>query len=210
MLLTKNLKLLGQGTQKIVFEHPVYSDKIIKIMNPKHATADGARARQHYLRAHRSQGIYKQFRRELLQYLQLCKNSYAKLNYTFPIETVYGMIGTDQGLALVAEKITSPNGSVVSVYDLDEDNSFNKSHADALDKFFNECCNLHVVFGEVNIAGIMYTEQRHGIPEFVLVDGIGDKLLIPFRSMSKTINSRKVRKVEAKIKSKIKYYNIGQ
>ncbi|GAF52288.1 YrbL family protein [Psychrobacter sp. JCM 18900] len=210
MLLTKNLKLLGQGTQKIVFEHPVYSDKIIKIMNPKHATADGARAKQHYLRAHRSQGIYKQFRRELLQYLQLCKNSYAKLNYTFPIETVYGMIGTDQGLALVTEKITSPNGSVVSVYDLDEDNSFNKSHADALDKFFNECCNLHVVFGEVNIAGIMYTEQRHGIPEFVLVDGIGDKLLIPFRSMSKTINSRNVRKVEAKIKSKIKYYNIGQ
>nr|WP_305080044.1 YrbL family protein [Psychrobacter sp. JCM 18900] len=57
---------------------------------------------------------------------------------------------------------------------------------------------------------MMYTEQRHGIPEFVLVDGIGDKLLIPFRSMSKTINSRNVRKVEAKIKSKIKYYNIGQ
>lgn len=210
MLLTKNLKFLGQGTQKIVFEHPVDSDKIIKIMNPKHATADGARAKQHHLRAHRSQGIYKQFRRELLQYLQLCKSSYAKLTYTFPIETVYGLIGTDQGLGLVTEKITSPNGSVVSVYDLNEDNSFDQIHANALDNFFNECCNLHVVFGEVNIAGIMYTEQRHGIPEFVLVDGIGDKLLIPFRSMSKTINSRNVRKVEAKIKSKIKYYNIGQ
>ena len=210
MLLTKNLKFLGQGTQKIVFEHPADSDKIIKIMNPKHATVDGARARQHHLRAHRSQGIYKQFRRELLQYLQLCKSSYTKLTYTFPIETVYGLIGTDQGLGLVTEKITSPNGSVMSVYDLNEDNSFDQTHANALDKFFDECCNLHVVFGEVNIAGIMYTEQRHGIPEFVLVDGIGDKLLIPFRSMSKTINSRNVRKVEAKIKSKIKYYNSGQ
>lgn len=56
----------------------------------------------------------------------------------------------------------------------------------------------------------MYTEQRHGMPEFVLVDGTGDKLLIPFRSMRKTINSRNVRKVEAKIKSKIKYYNSEQ
>ena len=69
---------------------------------------------------------------------------------------------------------------------------------------------MHIVFGEVNIAGIMYTEQRQGMPEFVLVDGIGDKLLIPFRSMSKTINSRNVRKVEAKIRSKIKYYDSEQ
>jgi len=59
------------------------------------------------------------------------------------------------------------------------------------------------VFGEVNIAGIMYTEKRQGFPEFVLVDGIGEKLLIPFRAMSKTINSRNVKKVEREIKSKL-------
>jgi len=49
----------------------------------------------------------------------------------------------------------------------------------------------------------MYTEKRQGFPEFVLVDGIGEKLLIPFRAMSKTINSRNVKKVEREIKSKL-------
>jgi len=206
MLLSKNLKLLGQGTQKIVCEHPDDANKVIKVMKPEHATADGGRAGQHYMRAHRSQGIYRQFRRELLQYLQLCKNNYDDHKFIFPVETTYGFIATDQGLGLITEKITSPTGSPVTLYEISTQNLFNDKHKKALDQFFDECRKLHVVFGEVNIAGIMYTEQRQGIPEFVLVDGIGEKLLIPFRAMSKTINSRNVRKVENKIKSQLSYY----
>ena len=52
----------------------------------------------------------------------------------------------------------------------------------------------------------MYTEQRRGFPEFVLVDSIGEKLLIPFRAMSKSINSRNVRKIEKHIKNQINDY----
>lgn len=92
----KDLNLLGKGTQKLVFEHIESPDKVIKIMRPENATADGARVGQHYLRAHRSQGIYRQFRRELIQYLQLCKTNFYEKNYTFPIETVHGFVGTDE------------------------------------------------------------------------------------------------------------------
>ncbi len=206
MISTKTLTLLGQGTQKLVYEHPDNSNKVIKIMKSEHATPDGGRSGQHKLRAHRSQGIYRQFRRELLQYLQLCKSHYGELKFTFPIETVYGFIATDQGLGLVTERVTSPNGKVFSVYDLVKEGLFTEKHAKALDQFFDKCCDMHVVFGEVNIAGIMYTEQRQGYAEFVLVDGIGEKLLIPFRSMSKTINARNIRKVERHIKGHIPFY----
>lgn len=206
MLFTHNLKKIDAGTQKDIYEHPSETDKIIKIMKSEHATPDGGRAGQHKLRAHRSQGIYRQFRRELLQYLQLCKSHYGALKFTFPIETVYGFVATDQGLGLVTERVTSPSGRAFSVYDLVKEGLFTDRHAAALDQFFNECCDMHVVFGEVNIAGIMYTEQRQGKPEFVLVDGIGEKLIIPFRSMSKTINTRNIRKVERHIKSQIPFY----
>lgn len=207
MYFIKNLNLLGEGTQKLVFQHPESADKVIKIMRPENSTADGARVGQHYLRAHRSQGIYRQFRRELLQYLQLCKTNFHEKNYTFPIETVYGFVGTDLGLGLVTEKIISPSGTPKTLSYLSSHDEFTAKHANALDQFFNECCQLHIVFGEVNIAGLMYTENRRGRPEFVLIDGIGEKLIIPFRSMSKTINTRNVRKVERKIKSKISFYN---
>jgi len=206
MVLVENLKLLGQGTQKLVYEHPTDSNKIIKIMKPENATTDGGRAGQHKLRAHRSQGVYRQFRREVLQYLQLCKNNYSDQKFIFPIETTYGFVATDKGLGLVTEKIVSPTGTSLTLVNLNSENKFNKDHAEALNRFFNDCCELHVVFGEVNIAGIMYTEQRLGVPEFVLVDGIGEKLIIPLRAMSKTINNRNIRKVEKKIKSQLSYY----
>lgn len=69
MVLVEKLKFLGQGTQKLVYEHPDDPQKVIKIMKPENATIDGGRANQHHLRSHRSQGIYRHFRRELLQYL---------------------------------------------------------------------------------------------------------------------------------------------
>ncbi len=206
MILTKDLKLIDEGTQKRVFQHPEDNFKVIKVMKSEHATEDGGRKGQHNLRAHHAQGIYKQFRRELLQYLQLCKTNYGKKRFVFPIETVYGFIATDEGLGLVTEKVLGPNNKPITLYELEKQQLFTEKHAVALDRFFEECIDLHIVYGEVNIAGIMYTEQRQDRPEFVLVDGIGEKLVIPFRAMSKTINTRNIRKVEDKIKSQITYY----
>lgn len=203
MIQIEQLTLLGQGTQKLVYQHPEDSDKVIKLMRPENATADGGRASQHPIRSNRHQGIYRQFRRELLQYLQLCKNNYAQKQFIFPIETVYGFISTDKGLGLVTEKIISPNGESLTLENLVNQGLFGDEQKKALDQFFDDCCNYHVVFGEVNVGGIMYTESRQNRPEFVLVDGIGEKLVIPFRAMSRSINTRNIRKVEEKIKTKL-------
>ena len=70
------LQLLGQGGYKIVYQHPTEHDKAIKIMNPNRFTADGEWAHLKGFKRTHAQGPYKQFRREILQYLQLCKNHY--------------------------------------------------------------------------------------------------------------------------------------
>ncbi|MUG31812.1 YrbL family protein [Psychrobacter sanguinis] len=203
MIAVEELVLLGKGTQKLVYAHPEDDNKVIKIMRPENATVDGGRATQHHLRSHRLQGIYRQFRRELLQYLQLCKNNYSKKQFLFPVETVYGFIGTNKGLGLVTERIISPNGEALTLEALVNKGQFFENQKKALEQFFNDCCDYHIVFGEVNIAGIMYTESRQDRPEFVLVDGIGEKLIIPFRAMSKSINARNIRKVEERIINQI-------
>ncbi|KAF7276092.1 hypothetical protein GWI33_010929 [Rhynchophorus ferrugineus] len=119
------------------------------------------------------------------------------------METVYGFEQTDQGLALVTEKIIAPSGKSMTLDEICNERNFDHKHGIALQQFFNDCCSLHLVFGEVNKAGIMYTEQRNDRPEFVLVDGIGEKLFIPFRAMSRRINANYVRKVENKIKTQL-------
>lgn len=103
----------------------------------------------------------------------------------------------------MTEKVISPNGESLTLEDVVNQGLFSDEQKRALDQFFDDCCNYHVVFGEVNIGGIMYTESSQNRPEFVLVDGIGEKLVIPFRAMSKSINTRNIRKVEEKIKTKL-------
>jgi hypothetical protein len=198
-----NLTLLGKGGYKLVYQHPTQPDKAIKVMNRNRISENGDWAHLGRLKRSHAQGVYKQFRRELIQYLQLCKNHYKTNTFSFPIETPFGFVETDQGLGLIVEKIISPNGKGITLYELCRTHQFNDTHAQALKEFFDACCELHIVYGEVNIAGIMYTEQRNAKPEFVLVDGMGDKLFIPLRSMSKSLNAKNVRKIEMKIRQEM-------
>lgn len=170
------LQPLGQGGYKIVYQHPTEHDKAIKIMNPNRFTADGEWAHLKGFKRTHAQGPYKQFRREILQYLQLCKNHYRQNRFQFPVETPYGLVQTNKGLGLVVEKIVSPTKQGVTLAKLCQTHQFTEQHAKALDQFFNDCCELHIVYNDVNIEGIMYTETRSNQPEFVLVDGMGEKL----------------------------------
>lgn len=199
----EQLKRLGQGCSKIVFQHPIYPSKVIKIMNPTLIHNDGGFKKHNKIKRQFAQGAYRQFRREFIQYLQLCKNHYKNNRFIFPVETIYELVHTDQGLGLVVEKIISPNGEGLTLNDLCNRKEFGDKHAQALDSFFDACCDLHIIFGEVNISGIMYTEERNNKPEFVLVDGMGEKLFLPLRAMSKKINAYNVRKVESKIKNRM-------
>lgn len=203
MIFVKDLKIIGKGTSKNVYQLPGDEEKLIKLMNPANVSDDGGFANHGFLKRKMFQGIYRQFRREIIQYLQLCKRFYKNNIFLFPMETPYGFVHTDQGLALVVEKIVGPSGRGETVSDLCKSGDFKEKHARALQQFFNDCCEMHIVFGEVNPAGIMYTESRRGIPEFVLVDGMGEKLFIPLRAMSQRINASYVRKVEARIKQKL-------
>ena len=194
---------IGSGTVKNVYQHPHEKGKIIKLIKPELVDAEGKFAKHGSLKGNLHQGVYRQFRREVIQYLQLCKNAYTENRYVFPIETPYGFIHTNQGLGLVTEKIQGDGGQVMTLEDLAKARLLEPKHTEALARFFDECVQLHVVFGEVNYAGLLYTEQRSGRPEFVLVDGIGEKLLIPMRAMFRSVNAAYIRKVQARIQMQL-------
>lgn len=209
MIKIKNCKKIGQGTVKDVYQHPVHEDQVIKIIKPSLVAGDGGFAKHGAFKRSMYQGIYRQFRREFIQYLQLCKNNYGQGKFTFPVETPYGLVATDQGLGIVVEKILAPDGQGWTLEDLAKGPGLSPNHHEALAHFFDECVRLHIVFGEVNYAGLMYTESRTGSPEFVLVDGIGEKLLIPVRAMSSRINARYVRKVQQRIMQQLQALGQG-
>lgn len=197
---------IGQGMVKNVYQHPQYDQKVIKTIRPELVSDDGGFALHGFIKRNRFQGIYRQFRREIQQYLQLCKNAYGTGQFQFPIETPHGLVGTSEGLGLVVEKLVAPDGKCQTLGDLASGPGLNSGQEEALDRFFDDCARLHVVFGEVNSGGLMYTEARSGRPEFVLVDGIGEKLLIPVRAMSATISASYVRKVQKRLMEQVERF----
>lgn len=207
MIQVEDLELIGSGGYKKVFQHPTDENKLIKVMRPERVGPDGGFKKHGRFKRNSMQGVYRQFRRELIQYLQLCKSDYAKKTYQFPIETPYELIATSVGLGLVVEKIISPSGKTQSLGYLTKNKLLETKHFDALKKFFQDCRDLHVVYGEVNADGIMYTEHRSGRPEFVLVDGIGERLAIPVRSWFKVNNDRYISKIEKKIYTQLEQKN---
>lgn len=199
MLSVESCVRVGQGTIKNVYQHPHDPHKVIKTIRPELVADDGGFASQGPRRRALFQGAYRQFRRHLLQYLQLCKSTRGSGQFSFPIETPTGLIGTTEGLGLITEKVIAPDGKCWTLHNLATGPGLEDKHLRALVRFFDDCVRLHVVFGEVNAAGLMYTESRNDRPEFVLVDGIGEKLLIPVRAMSSRISARHIRKVQARI-----------
>lgn len=196
-------KKIGQGTVKDVYAYPDSESLVIKVIKSILVAEDGGFSKHGKFKRSINQGIYRQFRREIIQYLELSKKYYLKPETVFPIETPYGLITTSQGLGLVVEKIQSPGGKSLTLEDISLIGQVEDKHLQALEEFFQRCVDMHVVFGEVNYAGLMYTESRSGRPEFVLVDGIGEKLLIPVRSWFKGINTRYIRKVQRRIMAQV-------
>lgn len=199
----KCLEKIGQGTIKNVYQHPFCAEKIIKVIKPELVAEDGGFLKHGKIKRNLYQGVYRQFRREILQYLQLCKNHYVKNEYLFPVEIPYGLVPTTSGLGLVTEKISADDGKGWTLEDLAKGPGLQDKHRMALAQFFDDCVRLHIVFGEVNYAGLMYTESRSGRPEFVLVDGVGEKLLIPIRAMSASISARYVRQVQRRMQQQL-------
>lgn len=73
MIFLNDIQNIGSGTIKDVYQHPQHHNQIIKIIKPSLVTHDGGFLKHGKFKRHVQQGIYRQFRRELLQYLQLCK-----------------------------------------------------------------------------------------------------------------------------------------
>ena len=204
MIFIKDLQEIGKGGYKTVYQHPDIESQVIKIIRSERVTSDGCFKKHKWWKRNTMQGVYRQFRREIIQYLQLCKTNYGGGIFKFAMETPYGFVATDQGLGLIAEKIVGPSGKGETLSRMAVDGKIREKHIRALKQFFNDCIDQHIVFGEVNAAGILYTESRSGHPEFVLVDGIGEKLFFPIRSISKTNNDRYIRKIEHRIKEEYK------
>lgn len=171
---------VAQGKEKIIYEHPDHPELLVKVHNP--ALQLSSRRLLH--RA----GRYKAFAYELQEYVAL-RGRFP--NEALPVERVFGLADTSLGLGLVVEKVTTSDGRLgTSLYRLVRQQGLTAELREHAEAFIAAVLRYDMIFSDMNASNLVLG-SRGGRNALVLVDGFGDKNLVPLRSLSGRINRRK-------------------
>jgi hypothetical protein len=196
----KHLQPLAKGNARLVYEHPQSPRLLIKVMRP-----DLVERRQVspklWFQGLRRYDPYVVFLREIREYVA----AYAALGQAAPFaQVVHGLVETDLGLGLVLEAVRNSDGGLApTIAKLVQQGQFDAEATTALDQFLSELLESDLVIADLHERNLVYALGRDGSRRFVLIDGLGDSNLLPFKSWSRVINRRSKQKRFVRLRKRI-------
>lgn len=182
----KDTKPLVSKNKKYIFAHPTDDRLLIKVANRK-GTLRRWGIRRFYKRWYRG-GLYADYMRSLKEYIFLRANSRGDVQ---SIPRIFGLIDTDLGLGLVVEKIRGPDGELARpLISILRESGLTTDIREKLGSFIDELVRNDVVVNDLSMGNIVYADNGTDGGRFVLVDGFGERTVVPLYSMSKSLNKR--------------------
>ncbi|MEP9386946.1 YrbL family protein [Mesorhizobium sp. KR9-304] len=191
--------LVKSGRTRNVHEHEALPGLLIKTLQPELVDRNGYFKAYARWKKRRPHGAYFAFRREVDEFIVLCRRLYGRDLSSLPIARIHGLVLTSAGLGLVVERIPNGDGLAPTMLELIGEDRFAKRHLQALERFLDRCRELHVVFGDLTVNNIVYSEARDPRGEFVAIDGFGEKSAIPIHRWSPFLNDRKIERVRSRL-----------
>jgi hypothetical protein len=189
---------IATGHVREVYPHPDRPDLLIKVIASA-SIQERWQAAPWYRRLARS-GPYKDFVREFREYVTAIHTG----GYdTVPIARVVGLEMTDIGLGQVVEKVRGPDGGLApTLHDWVKSEGFTATTQAELERFHARLLAHNVIAADLHAWNVVYGEDsRGGGPRLVMIDGFGEKNIIPHCSMSRAHNaSRTTKKYERMLK----------
>jgi hypothetical protein len=174
--------LAGGGFREI-YQHPECEEMLVKVLRPA-VIQRGAKGPA-WLGALRRYGVYTPYVREVREYLAV----HARFQTCPPIlQKCYGFIDTDRGLGLVVEKLRGRDGGLApNVAAIVKSEGISRRLWNLCEAFYEEVRRHNLVIGDLNPRNIVWAVDA-GADRLALVDGLGEKTLIPLRSLSAAYN----------------------
>jgi hypothetical protein len=191
------LKLAGtepiaQGNKRLVFQHPHDPDLVVKVMRPEVVQARwGAGAR--WYKMNRRHGHYVNFVREIGEQIAL------RVRVHGPVPCVQrfeGLVDTDFGLGLIAVKLRDRAGNLApTLASVVLKEGLTAELEDRLNAFLQQALACNLVIGKLHTLNLVYAwDPDVGEARLVMIDGIGEKTVVPFLNLAGWINRRHTRK----------------
>lgn len=188
MLQLRHSKPIASGQHRLVFQHPDASDRLVKVMRPEIVHLRGHDG-PWYRRLART-GPYRGFVREFNEYLA-SRHASGGLS---PLARVLGLEDTDMGPGLVVEKICTADGRLA--LDLDawiRRDGLTEVVQVALDLLLAQLLEHNVIAADLHAWNLVCEEKPGEKPRLVMIDGFGEKNIIPLSSMSRRKNAARTR-----------------
>lgn len=183
---------LAIGHQRAVYQHPERDDLLIKTMRPE-AVAHRWNARGRWIKRMPRARHYSVFLREMKEYIAALA---LVPDANPPIARPIGLVETDLGLGLVCEKVRGPEYAMARTLHAHyrECGGAPPWAPAALEEFLQGLLRYNVIVGDLNAANLVYGSDSRGGPRLLMVDGFGEKSIIPLSSMSPWLNRHFIRR----------------
>ena len=204
MIFTETIKLSGlrpltSGTRRHVYALPGHPELLVKVV-PSHkvfAPRMVKRLIRRVLPNTRYRGILSEIEYEMRLSLRLGPDC-----GTSPLPKSMGVVSTDLGAGIIVEKIADRTGGLGrTLLDLCASNEMDRDRLCRLNNLVAKLFDMHIVAPDLHEGNIVFG-QRHGKEAFFVVDGYGERALIPVRSFSQRRNNHSLRKRMVRIASK--------
>ncbi len=183
--------LLARGGQRNVYACPGRPELLIKITRPRKRPIRSYTKRliQQVFPDAKYRNALKEMECELKAALK-SGSDIAKL----PVARAFGIVQTDVGPGIIVERIQSEDGQLApQLSSVCKQGQLTDDVLSELNSFVHRLFQLQIVGRDIHPENIVYG-LRNQTRIFVLIDGYGERNLVPLRTLSRRLNNRSLSK----------------
>lgn len=202
---------LTNGGRCLVYRYPENEHLLIKVVHPKFRERNTRKVRLvKRIPTINRYRLSKCYIRELIESVRLRFST----PYTAAtcIQQVLGLVDTNLGFGLVVRAEVDNDGRYAkTLKTLIQTNQFNEHVQKKLVEFYQSLADCDVAVSDCAPANVVYAYDDLQSEHFVLIDGIGEKTLIPILRMSaylrKRSRLRQIEKLKQRVADELKRYD---
>jgi len=178
------LSPIRRGGHRLIFEHPENNRALVKIVR----LARKSRLKRWLFKHSKSYRFYADVGRELAEYQALQARCAKHPSF---IPRILGVVETDRGFGLVVEKMRGRDGGLAPTLDeLIRREGMTRKIRDHVGVFCEALCSSRAIVSDLKLANILLGYDEDNGERLVLVDGLGEKTLIPANRFSRVLSRR--------------------
>ena len=187
-------QVLTRGLARMIFDHPQEPGRLIKVVDPD--GTDARRAQNRNRPAIMLYGAFASWQREVSEYCRIMNRIGQLPDF---IAGYHGFVMTNLGVGLVVERIGDPDGQLApSIDTVAATQDHGLDLRSMIDTFFSELTRSGGVASDLNPRNLVVASRR-GKPGLVLVDGLGDRVILPIRAHSTFFRERWLGRAKVKL-----------